>query len=82
VRSGRPCAHLVALGFIEAGHPPHHETRPAVASEALPPEPDHTHDDFDRAVRIGGSAVTVTSTSRVSSSTIIAWESLAAVAST
>jgi hypothetical protein len=53
------CAHVAALGFTEAAHPPHHATRPAVAGAAQPPELPHTHEDFDRAVRITLNEVSV-----------------------
>jgi hypothetical protein len=46
------CAHVAALCFTEAAHPPRRETRPAIVGEALPLEPPHTHDEVNRSVRV------------------------------
>ncbi len=56
------CAHLAALGAHEAAHPAQHQARPAVVAEALPVELDHTHDEFNRSVRITLNEVTVSGT--------------------
>jgi hypothetical protein len=63
VRGLFACAHLGALGAVEAAHPHHFEGRPTVIAEALPVEPEHTHQDFDRSVRLGLNSVTVSGTS-------------------
>ncbi len=59
------CAHLAALGATDAAHPHQSDARPAVTVEALPVEPDHAHQDYDRAVRILDADVTVSGTSTV-----------------
>jgi len=46
------CAHLMLLGPVEAAHPHGHGARAAFTVKALPPEPDHTHRDYDRSVRV------------------------------
>jgi hypothetical protein len=46
------CAHLAVVGAVEAAHPHGPQSRPAVVAEALPPEPDHGHQDYDRSVRV------------------------------
>lgn len=55
------CAHVA--GAHEAAHPHQADARLAITVDALPVEPDHTHRDYDRAVRIVGSSVTVSGTS-------------------
>jgi len=57
------CAHLVVLGTIEAVHPRVTRLDPAIQTPGLPPEPDHTHRDYDRSARIQGGEMTVSGTS-------------------
>src|SRR5436309_14482359 len=57
------CAHLTVLGVTEAAHPHERKVQPTVEAAALPPEPPHTHQDYDRSVRIAASAMTVSGTS-------------------
>ena len=45
------CAHLAALGATEAHHQEFGK-QPAIVVDALPTEPDHTHQDYDGAARI------------------------------
>ena len=57
------CAHLAVLSVVEAHHP--RESRAGITTEvdALPPEPDHTHQDYDRNAGIVDDNIGVTGTS-------------------
>jgi uncharacterized phage protein gp47/JayE len=46
------CACLAVGEFHEAMDPARHEAEAAFAVEALPPEPDHGHRDYDRSVQV------------------------------
>jgi hypothetical protein len=53
------CVHLTVLGATEAAHPHEHPPRPVIEVAALPPEPDHTHRDFDHSIRFESIAAVV-----------------------
>ena len=57
------CAHLAVLNVTEAMHLHQHEDRPALSVDALPPEPDHAHRDYDRSARIQLTEMAVSGTS-------------------
>jgi hypothetical protein len=61
--AGLACAHLAVLGVTDAAHPHERKVQPTVEAAALPPEPPHTHQDYDRSIRIAASAMTVSGTS-------------------
>jgi len=42
------CVHGAAGSVIEASHPHHVAGKSALSVEALPPEDDHTHNEFER----------------------------------
>ena len=46
------CVHGAAHSFIEAGQPHHVEGKSALSVEVLPPEGDHTHNEFERTARM------------------------------
>jgi len=56
------CAHLAVLGVTDAAHPRERETRPTVAASALPPEPPHTHQDYDRYIRFRATGMVASGT--------------------
>ena len=57
------CAHLAVLGVTEAAHLHEHETRQAIETAALPPEPDHSHQDFSGSFLSESESVFVNGTS-------------------
>ena len=59
------CGCANAGTFVEAVHPHQRALRAAITREvdALPPEPDHTHQDYDRAVRVVDTSIGVTTSS-------------------
>ncbi|SRR5437879_4514198 len=56
------CAHLAVLGVIEAAHPHERKVPPTVEAAALPPEPPHTHQDYDRYIRFRATTMVASGT--------------------